>query len=142
MNINDLDRFIIAQEETYKLALKEIKNGHKENHWIWFIFPELKILGKSDKALYYGIKDLYEARRYLKNDYLRHNLIEISEALLNLESNNPNEILDYPDDLKVKSCMTLFHYADPSIKIFKRVLDKFYNGEFDTNTIEFIEKDC
>ena len=139
--MNSLDRFIKAQEKSYKVALKEIKNGHKETHWIWYIFPELKGLGKSDTALYYGIIDLEEARRYLENDYLRSNLIEISEALLNLD-NNIIDILGYPDDLKVKSCMTLFYYANPNIKIFKKVLDKFYNGEFDNNTIEIIKKDC
>ncbi len=139
--MNSLDRFIKAQEKSYKVALKEIKNGHKETHWIWYIFPELKGLGKSDTALYYGIIDLEEARRYLENDYLRSNLIEISEALLNLD-NNIIDILGYPDNLKVKSCMTLFYYANPNIKIFKKVLDKFYNGEFDNNTIEIIKKDC
>ena len=139
--MNSLDRFIKAQEKSYKVALKEIKNGHKETHWIWYIFPELKGLGKSDTALYYGIIDLEEARSYLENDYLRSNLIEISEALLNLD-NNITDILGYPDNLKVKSCMTLFYYANPNIKIFKKVLDKFYNGEFDNNTIEIIKKDC
>ena len=139
--MNDLNRFIIAQEETYKLALKEIKNGYKESHWIWFIFPQLKDLGRSDTALYYGIKDLKEAKNYLENDYLRANLIEISEALLKLDD-NITDILGYPDDLKVKSCMTLFYYADSSIEVFKKVIDKFYNGEFDNNTIKIIEKDC
>ncbi len=139
--MNDLNRFIIAQEETYKLALKEIKNGYKESHWIWFIFPQLKDLGRSDTALYYGIKDLKEAKKYLENDYLRANLIEISEALLKLDD-NITDILGYPDDLKVKSCMTLFYYADSSIEVFKKVIDKFYNGEFDNNTIKIIEKDC
>ena len=139
--MNDLNRFIIAQEESYQIALKEIKNGYKETHWIWFIFPELKDLGRSDTALYYGIKDLNEAKRYLKNDYLRNNLIEISEALLKLDD-NITDILGYPDNLKVKSCMTLFYYADSNIEIFKKVIDKFYSGEFDNNTIKIIEKDC
>ena len=138
--MDKLNRFIEAQKKYYEIALKEIKNGYKETHWIWFIFPQLKSLGKSDTALYYGIKDLEEAKSYLENNYLRHNLIEISEAFFNLKGNNPTEILGYPDDLKVKSCMTLFYLADESIDIFKNVIDKFYNGEFDSNTISIINQ--
>ncbi|MDE5539352.1 MAG: DUF1810 domain-containing protein, partial [Bacilli bacterium] len=110
--MHDLERFIKAQKEDYSQALKEIKNGRKLTHWVWYIFPQIRGLGTSDMAMYYGIEDLFEAQEYLKNDYLRHNLIEISQALLDLESNNATEILGSPDDLKVKSCMTLFHYAD------------------------------
>jgi len=134
----NLERFIEAQNKDYKQALKEIKNGRKLTHWIWYIFPQIKGLGMSDTALYYGINNLEEAREYLKNNYLRNNLIEISQALLNLDSPNPTDILGYPDDLKVKSCMTLFHYADPSIDVFKKVLNKYYNGEFDVNTISLL----
>ena len=134
----NLDRFIGAQEEMYSQALAEIKNGRKLTHWIWYIFPQLKGLGMSDFAIYYGVENLEEAREYLKNDYLKHNLVEISQALLNLSNSNPIDILGYPDDLKVKSCMTLFYYADPSIETFKKVIDKFYNKEFDANTINLI----
>ena len=123
--MNELNRFIEAQEKYYKIALEEIKNGYKETHWIWFIFPQLKSLGKSNTALFYGIKDLEEAKSYLENNYLRHNLIEISEAFFNLKSNNPTDILGYPDDLKVKSCMTLFYLADKSIDILNKSQNKF-----------------
>lgn len=134
----NLDKFIEAQQEDYNQALKEIRNGRKLTHWVWYIFPQIKGLGTSDTAIYYSIESLEEAKAYLKNEYLKHNLLEISQALLELNSNNPTEILGYPDDLKVKSCMTLFHYADPSITIFKEIIDKFYNGKFDTNTINLI----
>ena len=134
-----LDKFIKAQQEDYNQALKEIKGGRKLTHWVWYIFPQIKGLGTSNTALYYAIECLDEAKEYLKNDYLRHNLLEISQALLDLDSNNPTEILGYPDDLKVQSCMTLFYYADPSITVFKEIIDKFYNGKFDTNTINLIE---
>lgn len=134
-NMNNLDRFIIAQKEDYDKALKEIQNGKKLTHWSWYIFPQLKGLGSSSMAEYYGIEDLTEAMLYLNNEYLKNNLIQISQALLNLNTNNPTEVLGYPDDLKVKSCMTLFYCANPQITIFEEVIKKFYNGEFDDTTI-------
>ncbi len=136
----DLKRFIKIQYEDYNQALTEIKNGRKLTHWVWYIFPQIKGLGKSAMSEYYSIKNLDEAKEYLKNDYLRHNLIEISQALLDLDSSNITEVLGTPDDLKVKSCMTLFYYADSSIDVFKKVIDKYYNGKFDTNTISLISK--
>lgn len=136
----NFDKFIEAQQEDYNQALKEIRNGRKLTHWVWYIFPQIKGLGTSDTAMYYAIESLDEAKEYLKNDYLRNNLLEISQALLDLDSNNPTEVLGYPDDLKVKSCMTLFHYADSSISVFKQVIDKYYNGQFDINTIDLIDR--
>lgn len=136
----NLNRFIEAQKEDYNQALKEIKNGRKLTHWVWYIFPQISGLGTSDIAMYYAIENLDEAKEYLKNEYLKNNLLEISQALLDLDSNDPTEVLGYPDDLKVKSCMTLFHYADPNIAVFKDVIDKFYNGKFDINTIILINK--
>ena len=138
--MDNLERFIKAQKQDYDHALKEIKNGKKLTHWIWYIFPQIKDLGYSEISKYYGIDDLAEAKAYLQNEYLRNNLLEITTALLNLDSNNPTEILGYPDDLKVKSCMTLFNYADESILIFKKVIDKYYNGEFDNKTIALIKE--
>ncbi len=137
--MNDLERFIKAQEKDYWQALQEIKNGKKQTHWIWYIFPQLKGLGTSTMANYYGIKDLAEAQAYLKNAYLKHNLIEISEALLALDSTNPIDVLGYPDNLKVQSCMTLFYYTDSSLIVFKKVLEKFYNSQFDQNTLAKIK---
>ena len=138
--MNSLDRFIIAQKEDYNQALKEIKNGKKLTHWSWYIFPQLKGLGSSTQADYYGIKDLQEAKLYLANEYLKNNLMQITQALLNLKTNNPTEVLGYPDDLKVKSCMTLFYAADSNIDVFKKVIDKYYNGEFDNKTISLLNK--
>lgn len=139
--MENLDRFIVMQEKDYEKALNEIKGGKKRTHWIWYIFPQLKGLGSSATAEYYGIEDLNEAKAYLENEYLKNNLLEISQALLDLNSSDPTEILGYPDDLKVKSCMTLFYYADQSIEVFKKVIDKFYNGEFDRATIKMINND-
>lgn len=134
----NLERFITAQERDYDIALKEIQNGYKRSHWMWYIFPQLADLGYSATAKFYGIKNIEEADAYLKNEYLKTNLIEISNALYQINDNISN-ILGYPDDLKLKSCMTLFNYVDPTIEIFSKIIDKFYNGEKDLNTIKILE---
>lgn len=139
-NEYNLDRFINAQERDYQVALQEIKNGYKRSHWMWYIFPQLVDLGYSTTAKFYGIKNKDEAIAYLKNEYLKNNLIEISKVLYELDDNISN-ILGYPDDLKLKSCMTLFSYADPSIDIFNKIIDKFYNGEQDSKTMELLNND-
>lgn len=141
MNNNyNLDRFITAQERDYQMALQEIKNGYKSSHWMWYIFPQLVDLGYSSTAKFYGIKNKEEAIAYLQNEYLKNNLIEISMVLYELDDNISN-ILGYPDDLKLKSCMTLFNYIDPSIDIFYKIIDKFYNGEYDGKTLELLKKE-
>ena len=137
--MNNLDRFIIAQKRDFDIALEEIKMGRKKSHWMWYIFPQLKELGYSATAKFYGINDINETIEYLNNEYLRNNLIEISQALYQLDDNISN-ILGYPDDLKLKSCMTLFNYADSSITIFSDILNKFYNGEEDIVTLELLKK--
>lgn len=134
----NLNRFIEAQNKDYDKALNEIKNGKKLTHWIWYIFPQLKELGFSNTSIYYGISSIEEAKEYLKNEYLNNHLIEITKALLSLENNDIEDVFGYPDNLKVKSCMTLFYYASNN-EIFKKVIDKFYNGEFDINTIKLIK---
>ena len=88
---------------------------------------------------YYSIKSLDEARRYMENDILKHRLIEISEALLQLETNDPNEILGSPDGTKVQECMTLFSIAVPEEPVFKKVLDKYYKGELDSKTLQILD---
>lgn len=136
---NDLERFLKAQDKDYKQALKEIKKGRKTSHWIWYIFPQIAGLGFSSTSKYYSIKDKNEAIEYLKNDTLRNRLIEICEALLSLDSDDATYIMGYPDDLKLKSSMTLFGEVS-DIDVFKKVLDKFYNGEKDEMTISFLNK--
>ncbi len=134
-----MKKFLDAQEDDYEIALNEIKNGHKRSHWIWYIFPQIDGLGHSSIAKYYSIKDLEEAKEYLNNEILRSRLIEISNELLKLNDSIDN-IMGYPDNLKLCSCMTLFYEADPSIDVFKKVIDKFYNGKFDENTIRILKK--
>ena len=136
--MSELDRFIRAQEYNYSDALKEIKNGKKISHWMWYVFPQIKGLGKSDTAKWYAIKDLQEAKDYLNNKILSNRLEQVCKALLDLDCNDVYKIFGSPDDMKLKSSMTLFEIAAPENKIFKRVLDKYFNGERDQKTIEII----
>lgn len=126
----NLRRFIKAQEadSRYSQALKEVCNGCKQNHWIWYIFPQIKGLGVSMLSEYYGITCLEEARAYLENEILSARLREITETLYNLEGKSAVEIFGGVDALKVKSCVTLFDMISPH-DIFEKVLDKYYNGE-------------
>lgn len=137
---NDLDRFIEAQKNTYNRALQEIKNGQKESHWIWYIFPQIRGLSHSERANYYAIEDIEEATNYLKNPILYARLIEISKALLEVEEKTAIEILGYVDAMKVKSSMTLFHLANPEEKTYIEVLNKYYQGEKDEKTIQLLQK--
>ena len=135
-----IDRFLKAQEGDYGVALREIRAGRKQTHGIWYIFPLLKGLGRSSTAEYYGIRDLDEAREYLAEPVLRMRLLEISEALLTLPSNDAEDVMGFPDNLKLHSSMTLFALAEPSSTVFQRVLDKFFAGEMDEKTVELCGK--
>jgi uncharacterized protein (DUF1810 family) len=119
-------------------ALHEIQNGKKRSHWMWYIFPQVAGLGYSPTAQYYAIRDLDEAVEFLNDKTLGKNLIEISEALLLIESNDATAVMGYPDDMKLRSSMTLFELADPECKVFQKVLDKFYHGERDERTLEIL----
>ena len=134
-----IDRFLKAQENTYDGALSEIRDGHKRSHWIWFIFPQIQGLGFSAISQEYAIKDLEEAREYLNNPLLKARLLEISKALIDLPEFDPTKVMGYPDDLKLCSSMTLFHVADPEEPVFKLVLDKYFDGKIDKNTIRILE---
>ncbi len=134
----NIDRFIEAQEYDYETALTEIKNGKKESHWIWYIFPQLRGLGYSEYSEYYGIDGYDEAVLYLENETLRERLIEISNALLELDENDPVKILGYIDAKKVSSSMTLFAAVDPDEEVFREVLNKYYNGDRDSRTLDML----
>ncbi|MEE1228054.1 MAG: DUF1810 domain-containing protein [Lachnospiraceae bacterium] len=135
----DLQKFKDAQKKDYETALMEVRCGRKRSHWIWYIFPQIEGLGMSAISQYYAIADLEEARAYLRDSYLKGHLIQISEALLDLSTSNPTEVFGKPDDMKVRSCMTLFHIADPNIKVFEEVLVKFYEGKMDQRTLDILE---
>ena len=145
---HDLTRFKKAQELDYDTALAEIRAGEKQSHWMWYIFPQLDGLGFSEISHYYGIKGIEEARAYLADDLLRSHLMEISESLLALESNNATLVMGYPDDLKLKSSMTLFLLAsghdskyEKEARVFKAVLEKYFDGEMDAQTVEMSQKE-
>lgn len=133
-----LQRFVSAQQNTYSRALEEIKEGCKKSHWMWYIFPQLTGLGHSSTARVYGIANLEEAVSYLQNPILKDRLIEISEALLDLPTNDAGDIFGYPDNLKLRSCMTLFVAAGPDYAVFQNVLDKFFNGKPDELTLKML----
>lgn len=134
----DLDRFKKAQEQSYRTALAEIRGGRKRSHWIWYIFPQVQGLGFSSMASYYGIRDLEEAKAYLQDPLLRERLLEISGALLELKSSDPSDVMGYPDDMKLRSSMTLFAEADPEEEVFRKVLEKFFGGRKDRNTLDIL----
>jgi uncharacterized protein (DUF1810 family) len=135
----DLSRFLSAQESSYDTALSEIRNGRKQSHWIWYIFPQLRGLGLSGMAQRYGISGLEEARAYLEHTVLGKRLREISAALLSLQESDPHQIMGSPDDLKLRSSMTLFAYVEPGT-VFQDVLDKFYNGIPDEKTLQLLDQ--
>lgn len=130
-----IDRFIKAQENSYNQALEEIKNGRKRSHWIWYIFPQLKGLGSSEISKYYAIRSCNEAKEYIKHPVLGSRLIEISNELLKLNTNNADDVMGWPDNMKLKSSMTLFALVCDN-DIFRRVLNKFFDGEMDEFTVQ------
>lgn len=136
-----LERFIEAQERDYSIALSEIKNGRKRSHWMWYIFPQVKGLGFSGTSRFYGIDNLKEAKEYLEHPVLGKRLIEISNELIHLKTNDAHAILGSPDDLKLKSSMTLFSLVPQSDPVFEKVLDKFFNGQKDEKTLQILGED-
>ena len=138
-NKQNLDRFLKAQELDYETALAEIKAGHKRSHWIWYIFPQIQGLGYSSMSQHYAIRDMEEARLYIEHPILGRRLIEIAGALLQLPSNGAGDVMGYPDDMKLKSCMTLFSLVSDN-DIFQKVLDKFFDGKKDKATIDLLSE--
>ena len=133
----DLNRFLSAQRRDYA-ALREIRSGRKRSHWIWYIFPQVAGLGMSSTSQFYAISGLDEARAYLSEATLRAHLLEISGALLALEESDPTAVFGFPDDLKLRSSMTLFAAAAPDEPVFAAVLDKFFGGQPDARTLQIL----
>ncbi len=138
--MNDLQRFINAQEGDFEDAFREIKNGRKQSHWMWYIFPQIAGLGFSSTSRFYAIKDINEAENYLAHPTLGKRLVEISEVLLTLEGKSANQIFGSPDDMKLKSSMTLFGALEDTNPVFQKVLDKYFDGDRDRRTLELIGK--
>ncbi|TDO20731.1 DUF1810 domain-containing protein [Pedobacter duraquae] len=139
MSFSPLNRFIDAQERDYQTALAEIKNGKKRSHWMWYIFPQISGLGRSEAAKHYAIKDRQEAIEFLNNPILSNRLFEICEALVELEQDDPHVIFGSPDDMKLRSSMTLFAAVSGSSSVFKKVIDKYFDGIEDSETIRITE---
>lgn len=134
-----LSRFMKAQDGVYDRVLAELKSGRKRSHWMWYIFPQIDGLGYSATSKYYAIKSMEEAKEYLNHPALGLRLLECAEAVLAVEGRSVSDILGYPDDLKLKSSMTLFaSVADPD-SVFARVLDKYFQGERDGRTLQLLE---
>jgi uncharacterized protein (DUF1810 family) len=134
----DLDRFLTAQVKTYPFALKEIKKGRKVNHWMWFIFPQIRGLGNSIQSLKYSINSKDEAIRYFNHPVLGARLLEISEELLAIENKTAKEIMGFKDEIKLKSSMTLFATIQTEYKVFQAILDKYFNGQQCQKTLSFL----
>lgn len=134
----DLNRFIRSQQCSFDTALKEIKNECKITHWMWYIFPQIDGLGMSEMSRYYSIKFREELDAYMDNDYLRNNILKVSETLLTLQTNNAVLVFDIIDSLKLRSSMTLFAEAFPEYKVFQKVLDKFFDGQKDPLTLDYL----
>ena len=134
----DLDRFLNAQAGVYPQVLDELRAGQKRSHWIWFIFPQLKGLGSSSHAQFYGIGSLEEAAAYWRHPVLGPRLDECTRLVNQVEKRTIEQILGYPDDLKFRSSMTLFSHASEGAGIFTRALDKYFAGRPDPVTIELL----
>ena len=138
-NPHDLDRFVEAQAGDYERALAELRSGRKRSHWMWYVFPQLAGLGFSPTSRRYAIKSLAEARAYLAHPVLGPRLIECVQAALDVEGRSAHEIFGSPDDMKLKSCATLFACVSPAGSLFERLLDKYFGGERDGKTLRLLE---
>ena len=135
-----LSRFVEAQEINYAQALSELRSGRKRSHWMWYVFPQLAGLGNSSMAARYAIKSEDEARAYLAHPVLGPRLIECAETVLAIENRSAHDIFGSPDDLKLRSCATLFARVLPAGSVFEQVLDKYYSSAGDPKTLELLGK--
>ena len=138
----DLIRFVAAQAEIYDQVLDELRKGRKRTHWMWFVFPQLAGLGHSATANHYAIRDLDQARQYLADPILGNRLRDAVRLMLKHKAKSAFEILGSPDDLKFRSCLTLFKHAavaDADRALFTEALDQFYRGEPDPRTLELLQ---
>ncbi len=134
-----LERFVAAQAKVYLDVLAELRAGRKRSHWIWYIFPQMKGLGRSPQALYYGIGSLEEAAAYLRHAVLGPRLVECTELVNQLEDRTISEIFGSPDDMKFRSSMTLFARASEDGEVFRAALRKYFHGEPDPLTEELLD---
>ncbi|MCK6512336.1 DUF1810 domain-containing protein [Myxococcota bacterium] len=136
---HDLQRFIEAQANVYDIAFAEISNGRKRSHWMWYIFPQIEGLGYSDMAQRYAISGAEEARAYLEHPLLGERLQRICEVVLATEGRSMFDVFGSPDDLKLRSCATLFSAISPENSVFHRIIEKHYEQEMDARTLVILE---
>ena len=137
----DLIRFLDAQDEIYDQVIAELSNGRKWNHWMWFVFPQLAGLGRSAMTQRYAIHDLDQARRYLADPTLGPRLRQVTKLMIDQKAKSALEILGSPDDLKLRSCLTLFREAASNNSdrlLFTEALDQFYGGQPDRRTLKLL----
>jgi uncharacterized protein (DUF1810 family) len=130
----NLKRFVDAQEDVYEQVLSELGRGQKTGHWMWYIFPQLTGLGRSAMAMRFSISGREEAKAYLNHPSLGSRLKHCTELVLRIDTNSINDVFDYPDDLKFRSCMTLFDVVEPG-SVFAAALQKFFGGASDRATL-------
>jgi uncharacterized protein (DUF1810 family) len=135
---HDLARFVEAQAADYERALAEVRAGRKRSHWMWYVFPQFEGLGSSPMARQYAIKSVDEARAYLEHPLLGPRLREIAGAALGIEGRDASAIFGPPDDMKLRSCVTLFAAVSPEGSVFHRLLDKFFQGRGDERTLRLM----
>lgn len=137
---HDLSRFVDAQRPVYDSALAEIRAGRKRSHWMWFVLPQVKGLGFSSSSEYFGIGSLAEARAFFDHPVLGARLVECTEALLAHEDRSATSIMGSPDDLKLRSSLTLFSLVEPQGSVFHRGLERFFEGQPDELTLDIVRK--
>lgn len=134
----DLERFVEAQNHNYEAALAELSAGQKTSHWMWYVFPQIAGLGHSAMARRYAIRSLDEAKAYLQHPLLGPRLKDCCEQLMQVEGKTARDIMGSPDDIKLRSSMTLFAIAEGKPGVFRQVLKKYYGGEVDSRTEEIL----
>ena len=140
MNQYNLNRFIEAQMTTYEGAMLELTRGRKESHWVWYIFPQIEGLGRSDTAKLYSIKSLEEGRAYLEHPVLGPRLVEACEILLSLKDSSMDEVMGFPDDLKLLSSMTLFETLSDSNSIFTKIIELYFDDVRDDASLKILQR--
>jgi uncharacterized protein (DUF1810 family) len=136
----NLARFVSAQEDNYAEALAEVRSGRKRSHWMWYIFPQIDGLGWSATSRFYAIKNIDEARAYLNHPVLGQRLRECAQAVLGVNGRSATEIFGSPDDVKLRSCATLFALVSPAGSVFAQIIAKYFDGERDEKTVELSNK--
>jgi uncharacterized protein (DUF1810 family) len=138
----ELSRFVSAQSDSYAVALSELKSGAKRSHWMWYVFPQFAGLGTSAMATRYAIQSRQEAAAYLTHPLLGARLIECTKALLGVTGKTAEQVMGRPDDLKLRSSMTLFAAISPAGSVFHQVLDRYFTGAADERTLEYLKADA